>query len=403
MVAESIRLALGRLRANVLRSALTVLGVVIGVGAIVTLVAVGRGSANAVSAQFAGLGADTLTVSQGRGFSGGLRGAAGTGTPLSFNDAATLARDPQIASTAPIVQRQLNVSYGGVSETTAVQGTTPGVVRTDHLTVATGAFFSSFANAKGLRVAVLGATLASDLNLSGTSAPGTIVQLGNTPFVVIGVLEPQGGVGFLNPDGDALIPMQAMLGRLVGSNATVSQIRVQAKPGSVNTFGNAVEADMRAAHNLSTTQADDFLVINPTTIVAARKQSSTDFTRLITAIAAISLVVGGIGIANVMLVAVRERTREIGVRRALGARRRDVLVQFLTEATVLSAVGGGIGVLAGLGLAYLLPSISSQQTSVSYLAALLAFAGSGLVGVVAGVGPANQAAALEPASALRYE
>jgi putative ABC transport system permease protein len=171
----------------------------------------------------------------------------------------------------------------------------------------------------------------------------------------------------------------------------------------VDTFGTAVETDMRTAHNLSPTQSDNFLVINPTTVVQARKQSSTDFTRLITAIAAISLVVGGIGIANVMLVAVRERTREVGVRRALGARRRDVLVQFLTEATVLSAVGGGIGVLAGLGLAYLLPSISSQTTSVSYLAAVLAFLGSALVGILAGVGPANQAASLEPASALRYE
>ncbi len=403
MIAESIRLALGRLRANVLRSALTVLGVVIGVGAIVTLVAVGRGSANAVNAQFAGLGADTLTVSQGRGFSGGLRGAAGTGTPLSFSDAATLARDPQIAATAPVVQRDLNVSYGGTSETALVQGTTPDAVRTDHLVVASGAFFSNFANDRGLRVTVLGATLASDLGLTPTSAPGTVVQLGNTPFVVIGVLEPQGGVGFLNPDSNALIPVQSMLGRLVGSNATVNQIRVEAKPGALDTFGAAVETDMRTAHNLSTTQSDDFLVINPTTIVQARKQSSTDFTRLITAIAAISLVVGGIGIANVMLVAVRERTREVGVRRALGARRRDVLVQFLTEATVLSAVGGGIGVLAGLGLAYLLPSVSSQATSVSYLAAVLAFLGSALVGIVAGVGPANQAASLEPASALRYE
>jgi putative ABC transport system permease protein len=235
------------------------------------------------------------------------------------------------------------------------------------------------------------------------SASGTVVRIGNTSFVVVGVLEPQGGVGFLSPDDNVLVPVQAMVGRLVGSGATVSQIRVQAAPGAVDTFGNQVESVMRSAHNLSTAQADDFLVINPTTVVQASKQSSTDFTRLITAIAAISLVVGGIGIANVMLVAVRERTREIGVRRALGARRRDVLVQFVTEATVLSAVGGGIGVLAGLGLAYLLPDISSQQTSVSYPAALLALLASALVGIVAGVGPANQAAALEPASALRYE
>ena len=195
---------------------------------------------------------------------------------------------------------------------------------------------------------------------------------------------------------------EATLDAWSGSSATISQIRVEARAGDVNTFGSAVEADMRTAHNLGPTQADDFLVINPTTVVAADKASSTDLTRLITAIAATSLVVGGIGIANVMLVAVRERTREIRLRRALGARRRDVLVQFVTNATMLSAVGGAIKVAAGLGLAYLLPPISSQQTSVSYFAAALAFVGSAVVGIVA-VGPANQAASLEPASALHYE
>ncbi len=290
-----------------------------------------------------------------------------------------------------------------MSQTAEVQGTTAAVVQTDHLVVASGRFFSGFAASHGLRVTVLGATLASDLGLSSSTAPGTVIRIGSSSFVVVGVLEPQGGVGFLSPDSNALIPMQAMLGRLVGSNANINQVRVQAAPGAVDTFGSSVESDMRSSHKLSATQADDFLVINPTTVVQARKQSSTDFTRLITAIAAISLVVGGIGVANVMLVAVRERTREIGVRRALGARRRDIIVQFLTEATVLSAVGGGIGVVLGLGFAYLLPSISSQQTQVSYWAALLAFVASALVGIVAGVGPANQAAALEPASALRYE
>jgi putative ABC transport system permease protein len=403
MIAESIRLALGRLRANVLRSALTVLGVVIGVGAIVTLVAVGNGSANAIQNQFSGLGADTLSVTQGRGFSGGLRGAAGSGTPLTKADAGALAKGSQIADTAPIVQRSLTVTYAGTSETATVEGTTPAVQTTDDLQMASGRFFSSFAATKGLRVAVLGATLASDLNITPASAPGTIIQLGNANFTVVGVLEPQGGVGFLSPDSNVLVPLQAMVGRLVGQDATISQIRVKAKPDAVDTFGTQVETIMRTSHDLSPTQSDDFLVINPTTVVAAQKQSSTDFTRLITAIAAISLVVGGIGIANVMLVAVRERTREIGVRRALGARRRDVLVQFVTEATVLSGVGGAIGVLAGLGLAYLLPDISSQQTSVSYLAAVLAFGASFLVGLIAGVGPANQAAALAPASALRYE
>lgn len=403
MILESIRIALGRLRANAARSALTVLGVVIGVGAIVTLVAVGNGSAASVNEQFAGLGANTLTVVGGRGFGRGLRGDVGSGTPITLADVAALQRSPQVGRAAPVLSRQLTVSYGSVSETTSVQGTTPDVRTIDNLQIASGTFFSRFAESRGLPVAVLGATLASDLGLDSQRAPGTTISLGGESFSVIGVLQPQGGIGFLNPDANALVPMQSMVGRLTGANPSINQVRVAAAPGSVSTFGDAVESTMRQAHNLQASQADDFIVLNPTTLVQARKSSSTTFTRLITAIAAISLVVDGIGIANVMLVAVRERTREIGIRRAVGARRRDIVVQFLTEATVLSLLGGGLGVAGGLALAYALPHFAHQRTIVSYTAAVIALAASGVVGIVAGVGPANQAAALKPADALRHE
>jgi putative ABC transport system permease protein len=223
------------------------------------------------------------------------------------------------------------------------------------------------------------------------------------PYVVVGVLAPQGSTGLVSTDDQLLVPIHAVIGRLVGIDPNVNQIKVTAAPGGQDALEGAVERTLRAAHGLRSEQANDFTIINPTSLVRAQRAAAANFTRLIAAIAAISLVVGGIGIANIMLVAVRERTREIGIRRAIGARRSDIVLQFLTEATVLSLLGGMLGVALGLGLAQLLPHLTAQRTIVSYPAAVLALLTSGLVGILAGLGPANQAAALDPATALRYE
>jgi putative ABC transport system permease protein len=403
MLFEAVRLALDRLRANAARSALTVLGIVIGVGSVVTLVAVGNGSAAAVSNQFSGLAANTLTVTSGRGFGGGLRGAAGSGTPLTLDDVEAVRDAPGIAAVAPVVQSTANITVGGTTVQNPVVGTTPAYVAVNGLKLARGSFFSDFADARRLQVAVLGATLTSDLGLSADRAVGTTVTVRGLPYTVIGVLQSQGGAGFVNPDDDLLAPLNTLAGHVTSSDPPVNQLRVAAAPGAVGAFGDTVTNALRASHGLSGDESNDFLIINPNSLIQAQQQSSSNFTRLITAIAAISLVVGGIGIANVMLVAVRERTQEIGIRRAIGARRRDIVAQFLTEATVLSVLGGLLGVAAGLGLAYGLPHLTDQQTIVSYPAAALALAISALVGIVAGLGPANQAAALDPADALRYE
>jgi putative ABC transport system permease protein len=284
-----------------------------------------------------------------------------------------------------------------------VVGTTPAYVEDNGLQLASGSFFSDFANAKRLQVAVLGAMLTSDLGLSPRQAVGTTVNVRGLPYMVIGVLHSQGGAGFVNPDDNLMVPLDTMAGRVTSGDPDVNQIRVAAAPGATSTFGNEVISALRGSHGLSADQDDDFLIINPNSLIQAQQASSNNFTRLITAIAAISLVVGGIGIANVMLVAVRERTQEIGIRRALGAKRRDIVAQFLTEATVLSLLGGLLGVAAGLGLAYALPHLSDQRTIVSYPAGALALSISAAVGIVAGLGPANQAASLDPAEALRYE
>jgi putative ABC transport system permease protein len=283
----------------------------------------------------------------------------------------------------------------------------PEAVKVEDLHLAAGSFFSDFAASSRLPVAVAGSSLAGDLGLSGDGSPasaiGRVIDADGVRFTVIGILAAQGGFGPGGNDDALLVPWQAMAGRLVEADPDPGRIQVQAEPGAESWFQSSVTTALRSAHKLGTGDDDDFLVLNAASLIQAVAASGATFTRLITAIAAISLVVGGIGIANVMLVAVRERTREIGVRRAIGARRRDVLAQFLTEATVLSLVGGLIGVAGGLALAWALPGLSGQATKVSYPAAVVAFAVSGLVGMVAGIGPANQAARLDPAAALRYE
>ena len=404
IVVESIRLALARLRANALRSGLTVLGIVIGVGSVVALVAVGQGSAAETSAQFSSLGANVLTVASGRGFGQGVAGASGSGTPLTMADVEALRAADGVAAVAPRVQQQATLTVGDTSVQADVTGTTPEAVQVDDLELAAGSFFSAFAASSRLPVAVVGSSLAGDLGLGTTGVGiGRVIDADGVRFSVIGVLAEEGGFGPGGNDDALLVPWQAMAGRLVEADPEPGQIQVAAEPGAETWFESSVSTAMRAAHQLGAEDEDDFQVLDPASLIEAVEASGATFTRLITAIAAISLVVGGIGIANVMLVAVRERTREIGVRRAIGARRRDVLAQFLTEATVLSLVGGLIGVAGGLAVAWALPGLSGQATRVSYPAAVIAFAVSGLVGMVAGIGPANQAARLDPAAALRYE
>jgi putative ABC transport system permease protein len=213
----------------------------------------------------------------------------------------------------------------------------------------------------------------------------------------------QSGQGAQSQDDSLLVPLDAIKGRLVSADPSVTQLRVAAADGAADSYRNQVTATLRTSHELDPDDDNDFLTLDPTSLIEASQASSTNFTRLITAIAAISLIVGGIGVANVMLVAVRERIREIGIRRAIGARRRDIVAQFLTEATVLSIIGGLLGVAAGLGLAVALPHLTDQRTIISYPAAALALGISALVGIIAGLGPANQAAALDPATALRHE
>jgi putative ABC transport system permease protein len=402
MIGEAIRLAAGRLRANALRSLLTVIGLVIGVGSVVTLVAVGNGSAAEVNDQFSRLGSNTMTVMGGRGFGGGVRGAAGSSESLTLADADAIDQLDSVRAVAPVVQTQQTITNGATSVQATVKGTTTAIQGVDNLQLNGGAFFSGFAEERGLKLGVLGASLAADLGLSPRQAIGATLDVGTERYLVVGVLT-ESGQGAQSQDDSLLVPLNAIKGRLVSADPNVSQLRVAAADGAADSYRNQVTAILRTSHQLGQDDDNDFLTLDPTSLIEASQASSTNFTRLITAIAAISLIVGGIGVANVMLVAVRERIREIGIRRAIGARRRDIVAQFLTEATVLSIIGGLLGVAAGLGLAVALPHLTDQRTIVSYPAAALALGISALVGIVAGLGPANQAAALDPATALRHE
>ena len=252
-------------------------------------------------------------------------------------------------------------------------------------------------------MAVLGNTVASDLNLSPLRAVGQTINVGGVQFQVIGVLAAQGGVGFASVDSSVLVPLGSIEGQLVAFRPDISQIRVQAEPAAVNTFQAAVESTLRSQHGLTSSEQDDFQIVNASSIASAVSSSTKTLTRLMAAIAAISLVVGGIGVTNVMLVTVRERTREIGVRRAVGATRRNIVVQFLVYAVVIAVIGGILGLGVGIAAAFIGGSALSVSPVFSVATVTLALAVAAAVGILAGTGPAVQAASVEPTTALRYE
>ena len=392
---ESLRLAFSSLRANPLRAVLTILGIVIGVAAVVALTSIGSGSTRSVENRFNAFGTDTITVQTSR--------FSSNATPLTVADLAAVKATPGVKSTVYTVDTNATVTAGSTSAMETVSGTFPEILTIDHLTLAAGAFFSQFDVAHSLPVAVLGSTVVSDLGLTPLRAVGQTVVVGGVRFQVIGVLASQGGVSFGSVDSSLLVPLGSIEGRLVAFRPDISEIRVQAQPAAVKTFQAAVESTLRTQHDLTTSEQDDFQIVNASSIATAVSSSTKTLTRLMAAIAAISLVVGGIGVANVMLVTVRERTREIGVRRAVGATRRNIIVQFLVYAVITSIIGGILGLGVGIAGAFIGGKALSVSPVFSVTTVSLALAVAAAVGILAGIGPAVQAASVEPTAALRYE
>ena len=389
---ELLRLSLSRLRTSRLRAALTMLGVIIGVASVVALVGVGQGTTSNITSRLAGLGTNLLTISP----------TGGGDSTLTLSDADAIAALPGIGGVAPEISTNLTVSAGTESATTTVVGTTPAYPMVRAYDVWQGTFLTDASLDQDLRVAVLGATTATTLGL-GAGDIGSQISVGGLPFRGIGILQAKGGTGFQDPDDQVIVPIGVVQKYFVGGD-TVRTIGVSvADPAGMTAASAAITALLRDRHELAATDTADFNVFNQTQLLEAASSISATLTLLLGGIASISLIVGGIGIMNIMLVSVRERTREIGVRMAIGARRRDILAQFLVEALTLSLLGGLIGIMVGLAVSAGIGQLAGWGFQFNPTTIVAAVLFSLAVGVVFGVWPARQAARLDPITALRYE
>ena len=391
---ELLRLSLSRLRTSRLRAALTMLGVIIGVASVVALVGVGQGTTSNITNRLAGLGTNLLTISP--------TGGDPTSSSLTLADADAIAELDSIADVAPEISTNLTVSAGTESTDTTVVGTTPAYPAVRAYDLWQGSFLTDVSLEQDLRVAVLGATTATTLGL-GADDLGTEISVGGLPFRVIGILQAKGGTGFQDPDDQVIVPIGTVQKYFVGGD-TVRTIGVSVANAADMTSASAeITTLLRDRHDLSATDTADFSVFNQTQLLEAASSITATLTLLLGGIASISLIVGGIGIMNIMLVSVRERTREIGIRKAIGARGSDILAQFLVEALTLSLLGGLVGIVLGLVVSAGIGQLAGWGFVFNPLTIAAAVIFSLAVGVIFGVWPARQAARLDPITALRYE
>lgn len=401
---ESIIIALEGLRANKLRSILTMLGIIIGVGAVIAMVSIGMGVREKVQGSIASLGSNLIIVTPGATSPSGVRLAAGSSTTLTNKDAQAIARQiPGVSGVAPSISHQYQLVFGNKNWTTMIQGTTPEFVDVRNFNVEAGRFFTSQDTDSRMRVVILGKTTAD--NLFGDIYPvGQTVRINSAPFIVIGVFESKGqSAGGMDQDDFAVIPLTTAQERMMGIS-NLQSISVQAaSPEVVNQVQDDITTLLRSRHKLSKDMPDDFTVRNLAAVMATAEETTRTITLLLGNIAAISLLVGGIGIMNIMLVSVTERTREIGIRKALGATYRNILLQFLIEAIVIGVTGGLIGIGLGLGSAYAISAVAGWNTAISSGSIFMAFGFSVAIGLFFGIYPARKAALLDPIDALRYE
>jgi len=403
-----LRVALTALTVNKMRTFLTMLGIVIGVAAVIALVAVGEGAQAAVVSNLQGLGTNLLTVSPAMSFGFSGRGLQQSASMLSLDDVEALeALATAVSEVAPEYGSNVTATYQGNTTSTSVTGTTANYDAVRSYDMSRGRFISDADNANLATVVVLGETVVKDLFGSTLVNPvGQTIRINRQNYQVIGVLESKGQSGFSNPDDVIIMPIRTAQLRLGGAgNQQVRSISLQAESAEAMDLAQAqATAILRTLHGIQSGDEADFTVSNQADLVGVLEQTVGTFTTLLGSIAAISLLVGGIGIMNIMLVSVTERTREVGLRKAVGANRADVLIQFLAEAIVLSIVGGLVGTLLGIGGAQLVgPLLGGAQTLVTPQSVALALGVSLGIGVFFGFYPANRAAQLNPIDALRYE
>ena len=391
--------------ANRLRTLLTMLGMVIGVGAVILMLAIGQGASRMVKASVESMGSNLLIVMSGWGRSSGARTAAGNLPTLTVEDYEAIAQLPGIAAIAPITMGNAQVIYGSANWNTNVIGTTPSYLTVREWVLADGVAFTESDVRSVTRVAIIGQTVVDNL-FGGQNPVGKTLRIQKSPFLIIGVLAPKGqSLDGRDQDDAIIVPLTTSQRQLFGEEfvGSLRMIMVQTQTaGDLNVLENDITLLLRKRHRVAQGLEDDFSVRNLTAMASVALETTKVMTWLLGSIAAVSLVVGGIGIMNIMLVSVTERTAEIGVRMAIGARRRDILLQFLIEAVLVAVAGCLIGLLLGIGCAAITERMSGMDTVVTGGALLLSFSVAALVGVVFGFYPAWRAAQLNPIEALRY-
>ncbi len=406
-IPSTFKISFRALRVNKMRSALTMLGIIIGVGAVITMVAVGTGASQQIAAQISSMGSNLLIILPGSTSSGGVRMGAGSQPTLSLSDAEAILNEcPSVADDAPMLGGVAQIVAGHLNWSTGVNGTTPGYLNVRDWDLTSGRSFTQQDVRGATKVALLGQTVAS--NLFGDQNPvGQSIRIKNVPFTVIGLLAPKGqSAQGQDQDDTVLIPVTTAQKKLFGTQfpGMVRIILVKARSSEdLAPAEQQIDELLRQRHHIGQKQDNDFTVRNLTQIMQAAEQSTKVMTLLLGAIASVSLLVGGIGIMNIMLVSVTERTREIGIRMAIGAKTWDIRLQFIIEALTLSLIGGILGIIIGVSTAVILSSVSGWPTVVSVLSILSAFGFSGFIGIFFGFYPAYKASLLNPIDALRYE
>lgn len=398
--------SVGMMLVNKMRTGLAILGIIIGIGSVIALISLGQATHQSVVSQIQSLGANLLTVIPSGQRTGAVRGAAGGGTTLTNDDAEAIARSPRITTirnVSPELSRRIQITTGGTNTNTQVVGVVPVYAEIHKVNMAAGSFISQRDVDGMTNNAVIGPQVVTDLFTDGADPFGKTIRINGQSFTIIGVTQSKGGTGFQNQDDIVFVPLSTAQKQLFGVSYVTSIALEAQSPDVMTDAQNEVGYVLLGRHNAKDPSLADFSIFSQQDILNTASATTGTFTALLSGIAAISLLVGGIGIMNIMLVTVTERTREIGLRKALGAKKRVIITQFLTESVMLTFSGGFIGIAVGILASYIISRLTQFPFMISPSAIILAFVVSAGIGIVFGWYPAKKASDLQPIEALRYE